>query len=101
MICRNRIDDHWLILAELIYSIVAAKARRSDRRLPQEPSPPQSGTDHATSTTIATPPANVPTEAEPIRSDLEARVADLERTVEFLLAELGMEAPEDEMTDDR
>ena len=54
-----------------------------------------------TAVTIATPPANVPTEAEPIRSDLEARVADLERTVEFLLAELGMEAPEDEMTDDR
>ncbi|MDH3249539.1 MAG: YceH family protein [Acidimicrobiia bacterium] len=34
-----------------------------------------------------------PGEGEPARSDLESRVADLERTVAFLLEELGMEAP--------
>lgn len=45
-------------------------------------------------TTAAAPPNMASAVSEPAPSDLETRVTDLERTVAFLLEELGLTAPE-------
>lgn len=87
---------------QLVEQVPRATGQREDRfmTLLVPGHPAAHGTDR-TVVAAAPPPSVTPEPIGQSPSGLAERVADLERTVAFLLAELGMEAPEHEMTDDR
>jgi uncharacterized protein YceH (UPF0502 family) len=92
-----RVDDLMTRDEPLVVQVPRVTGQREDRFMTVlVPAHPVAAAEHTVFG--AAPPAATTSEAtEPSTSDLESRVADLERTVEFLLAELGLER---QMTDD-
>jgi uncharacterized protein YceH (UPF0502 family) len=88
----ERINDLITRDEQLVVLLPRASGQREDRFMTLlVPDHPAATTAGERTVVTATPsPATTPEATEPSRSDLESRVADLERTVEFLVTELGL-----------
>ena len=87
----ERVDDLMTRNEPLVELLPRATGQREDRYMtllvPDHPATTTAERFAVSATEPSAPP-------EPAQNDLESRVAYLERTVEFLLAELGLDAPE-------
>ena len=91
----ERVDDLMTRDEPLVELLPRASGQREDRYMTLlVPDHPASTTAERSVVSVTAPPAAAPETPEAARSDLESRVADLEHTVEFLLAELGLEPPD-------
>jgi uncharacterized protein YceH (UPF0502 family) len=88
----ERVNDLMTRDEVLVMQLPRATGQREDRFMTLlVPDHPAATTAGERTVVTATPsPATTPEATEPSRSDLESRVAELERTVEFLVTELGL-----------
>lgn len=91
----ERVDDLITRDEPLVEQLPRATGQREDRYMTLlVPDHPSAASADRTAVRAVAPPETVSAASEPSRSDLESRVADLERTVAFLLDQLGLDAPD-------
>ncbi len=90
----ERVDDLITRDVPLVEQVPRVTGQREERYMTLlVPDHPAGAAGERIVVTAAPQHTAVSEQTEPARSGLESRVADLERTVAFLLEELGMEAP--------